>query len=538
MAEAKQAPRTEPAHSILYDPASLARVENIPDADSLLQTITPSLKNPFNSRQQEAFKSSLAERVLLLWGPPGTGKTTVLAGIILGRLENANATGKPVCVGIGASNYNAIDNVLIEVTELIERRIQQAGNFHLPLTIARVRGDHSQPPRDDRIADIPRRSEDGSRLAKELQAPESCIVVGGTWMQFGKLCEAHSENELPVSEWFDLLIIDEASQLEVSSAAAYFLLLRENANIILAGDHKQLGPIYGFEIREQGEALFDCIFTYLQKAHGLKPVALDQNYRTNDEIAGWPRQRFYHQGYHAFHPKRRLEITIPDYRNTAPPGWPEQLPWSNEYLRIINPEWPVVVLTYDATTYTLSNPFEAQMVAALSYLYRGILNEQEAKPDDKEFWKQCLGIVTPHRAQMSNIRNRLVEAAGMPMNPPPFVDTVDRFQGLERDLMIASYTVADRDFVRSEEEFILNPRRFNVTLTRARSKFIMFVSDAIIQHLPSDAEVARDAAHIQLFVESYCSDFNEKIELPFFDNGSMSLISCRLKGRTAVNETD
>jgi len=530
MAERKPSPRIEPAHSILYDPASLARVEAIPDTDNLLQTAALSLKNPFNDRQREAFALSFTQRILLLWGPPGTGKTTVLAGIILGWLERASSTGEPVCIGVGASNYNAIDNVLVEVIELIERRIQQSGDFLLPVTVARVRSDHSHAPRDKRIIDVPRRSEAGSKLAQQLEAPESCLVVGGTWMQLGKLCQTVNEDKKPVSEWFDLFIIDEASQLEVAAAGAYFLLLKENANVVLAGDHKQLGPIYGFEMREPGEGLFDCIFAYMKEAHGIVPIALDQNYRMNDGLTGWPKKRFYHQGYHAFYPQRRLEIILPDYQGVAPVGWPAQLPWSNEYLRILNPELPVAVITYDAATYTLSNPFEAQMVAALSYLYRRILDEQGVKPSDKQFWQQHLGIVTPHRAQMSSIRNKLVETTGMSVNPPPFVDTVDRFQGLERDLMIASYTVADRDFVRAEEEFILNPRRFNVTLTRARSKFVMFISDAIIQHLPTDAEVARDAAHIQLFVEDYCSGVNERIELPFLDNGSVMNIPCRLKG--------
>jgi len=86
------------------------------------------------------------------------------------------------------------------------------------------------------------------------------------------------------------------------------------------------------------------------------------------------------------------------------------------------------------------------------------------------------------------------------------VDTVDRFHGQERDLIIASYTVADRDFVGSEADFILDPRRFNVPLTRARSKFVMLVCDAVVAHyLPADAEVARDADHLQLFVENHCS---------------------------------
>jgi hypothetical protein len=64
----------------------------------------------------------------------------------------------------------------------------------------------------------------------------------------------------------------------------------------------------------------------------------------------------------------------------------------------------------------------------------------------------------------------------MPPDAPVFVDTVDRFQGQERDVIIASYAVADRDFVASEEEFILEARRFNVTQIR-RSKFVMFVNN-------------------------------------------------------------
>ena len=151
-----------------------------------------------------------------------------------------------------------------------------------------------------------------------------------------------------------------------------------------------------------------------------------------------------------------------------------------------------------------------------------MLEQAEDGQDDEEFWGERIGIVTPHRAQMSNIRNLLEDAAGMLPSALPFVDTVDRFQGQERDLIVASYTVADRDFVTSEERFILDPRRFNVTMTRARSKFIMSVSEALIQYLPSDADVARDTAHLQLFVENYCSIVDESIALPFFDGGGVT----------------
>ena len=58
----------------------------------------------------------------------------------------------------------------------------------------------------------------------------------------------------------------------------------------------------------------------------------------------------------------------------------------------------------------------------------------------------------------------------------------------------------------------------------------MFVSEALIQHLPSDAEVARDAAHLQLFVQDYCSNVDETIVLPFFDRSGAKNINCRLRG--------
>lgn len=280
--------------------------------------------------------------------------SAVLAAIVLAWLERAWREATPITIGVGASNYNALDNLLVWVADLLDRRREMAGEPALPTRIARVRSSYAQRPADPRLADIERNSTAGLNLAEDLDSPSGCTIVGGTWMQLEKLAKRHSHRhsrgEVPAARWFDLLLIDEASQLAVAYAAAYFLLLKEDAA-------------------------------------GMSPSAL------------------------------------------------------------------------------------------------------------------------------------------------PFVDTVDRFQGQERDLIIASYTVADRDFVTSEERFILDPRRFNVTLTRARGKFIMFVSEALIQYLPSDAEVARDAAHLQLFVENYCSTVDETIALPFLDGGGATYVRGRLRGR-------
>ena len=59
----------------------------------------------------------------------------------------------------------------------------------------------------------------------------------------------------------------------------------------------------------------------------------------------------------------------------------------------------------------------------------------------------------------------------------------------------------------------------------------MLISDALLQYLPSDPDVARDAAHLQLFAEQYCSSVCDTIDLPFFERGALSTMRCKLRGR-------
>lgn len=525
--EPKKKP-TEPAYSFFYEPSALAAPALTINPSDVLSRISPVFNYPFNTRQAEAFGASFQQRLSLIWGPPGTGKTTVLAGIVLGWLEEAERSQRKVRIGIGAYNYNAIDNVLSEVANLLAKA-------RLNVRVCRVRSDSANSPEDNRLEDIPRSSAEGKNLAEELSSAASSIVIGGTWMQLAKLSKSVSASSNSLARWFDLFLIDEASQMPVAAAGAYFLLLTEQAHVVLAGDDKQLGPIYGFTMQEAGDGLYDCIFTHLERAHHLDRIALDQNYRNNQVIARWPETRFYPEGLKPNNPHRKLTIELPEKLPEQPTWWPSKLLWSSEYWQLLNPDQPVVVVTYPAKSYNLSNPFEAQLATVLSCLYKHLLLSNYAASDEsfwQDFWAKRLGIVTPHRAQMANIRNLLIDGAGFPRQPAPAVDTVDRFQGLERDLIISSYSVADPDFIRSEEDFILDPRRFNVTLTRSCSKFILLVSDALVQHLPTELKVAQSASHFQLFVQEYCAKTSE-IQFSFLTPSGRENMPCRVKVPTS-----
>jgi DNA replication ATP-dependent helicase Dna2 len=116
--------------------------------------------------------------------------------------------------------------------------------------------------------------------------------------------------------------------------------------------------------------------------------------------------------------------------------------------------------------------------------------------------------VTPHRAQQGLIVRRLRSAFSAEEAPPErvraAVDTVERFQGQQRDVMVASFALGDPDLVGDEEEFLLGMERFNVMVSRARAKAIVLVSEAVVRHLAEDVAVLRGSQLLKGFVEGWC----------------------------------
>jgi DNA replication ATP-dependent helicase Dna2 len=124
------------------------------------------------------------------------------------------------------------------------------------------------------------------------------------------------------------------------------------------------------------------------------------------------------------------------------------------------------------------------------------------------FWQRGLGIVTPHRAQQSLIiqrLHRLFAVTGTTYQQiHDAVDTVERFQGQQRDIILASYAVGDPDTIADEVEFLHSLNRFNVLASRARAKLIVLLSQEVVHYMAGDITILRDSGLLKSYVETFC----------------------------------
>lgn len=99
------------------------------------------------------------------------------------------------------------------------------------------------------------------------------------------------------------------------------------------------------------------------------------------------------------------------------------------------------------------------------------------------------------------------------------MDTVERFQGQERNVIIASYVLGDPDAIADEDEFLMSLNRFNVMVSRPRVKLIVLVSREIVDHLSGDLDTLRDSRLLKVFADSFCGD-PRPMTLRFIEEGA------------------
>jgi hypothetical protein len=142
--------------------------------------------------------------------------------------------------------------------------------------------------------------------------------------------------------------------------------------------------------------------------------------------------------------------------------------------------------------------------------------------DDEEFFRSGLFVVSPHRAQNRAIRRKLRALRGW--SARPFVDTVEKMQGQEAEVVIVSYGVADPEFAVQEAEFIYSLNRLNVAITRARTKTIVCLPAPLLQGSPTVLEVPEAAAGL-----AYVRDLIQGIETQ--DKGMVYTVGGSIQAR-------
>jgi hypothetical protein len=247
---------------------------------------------------------------------------------------------------------------------------------------------------------------------------------------------------------------------------------------------------------------------------------LDVNYRSNKTLVDFSHNAGYRRTLSSHSPDLRLHL-LPSATPAVP--WPSSLFQTPEWDALLDPDHPATCFVYPEGSSSQWNAFEAEAVAALVMrLYGRMANQLDNERDaagailppsnaaysPAQFWEKAIGIVTPHRAQEGLIVGKLQRSfSGTGTTLAQIrdaVDTVERFQGQQRDVIIASFALGDPDAIADEDKFLLSLRRFNVMASRARAKLIVLVSREVVDHLSNDIDVLRDSQLLKQYVESFC----------------------------------
>ena len=514
-----------PCADYLWNVQAMSRatvVRNLAEVRHDVEDRLLSQDRPLNTTQWKAWQDSLSHRAWLVWGPPGTGKSTTVRAIILGAVLDALRDGRPLHVLLSASTYTAIDNVLLDVAkDIVDLMPGVCDVFRLRSSFQPAPGNIA--PTIELELDRRNPSQGIQSLRSRLQNPADVLVVGATPEQVHNLLTCN--NDPARAEWFDLVLIDEASQMDVAHSILPISAIASNGAMVLAGDPLQLPPIHQAEPPNELEDIVGSVYAFWQLVHQVQESSLGVNYRSNETIVDFARHTGYGSTLRSHSPQLCVDLlsAIP---TVQPTNWPAPLFWTSEWAQLLNPDQPAVCFVYDDGRSSQCNNFEADAVAALLFLLQGrmacqLRNEKNAVTNQTfppcttpyetiDFWQKAVGVVTPHRAQQGLIVTRLLQVFNATGEMADWireaVDTVERFQGQQRDIIIASYTLGDPDQITEEEEFLMSLNRFNVIASRARAKLVLLVSQEVIGHLAHDTDVLRESRLLKQYAEMFCSN--------------------------------
>ena len=452
-----------------------------------------------NEKQKEFILKS--NRYSLLQGPPGTGKTSgALAHAILARLYNGQDLDKRITGLVTGLSNKSINEVMIDVVELLERYDSTFDTHKLENTRI-VRLSYDKPNNiSDKIEYLNYNESTDIEILNNLimdvgkshqQTLNSSnnnyehLVVFATPGKIdgliGKLFEGSTAEDgyKRAYDFFDLLAIDEASMMPMYQLIMSSAFIKEDSQVMLAGDQRQLSPVQKYEWKDEKRTSIvenlphlsaldyfrylrgddvDNIYDDSPKSPEVNiPITkLNETYRCHKVVTEFLRRTVYKQDDINY--TSNVVNTLPSI-NANTKG----------LNTVLDSDAPLTVIIHDDDTSKQVNLVEATMLSALT----------KEIPES-----ESIGIVTPHNAQKGKLKTLCQNSS---------VDTVERFQGGEKDIMFLSTTVSEPTHLSNEEEFILSLNRLNVALSRMKKKLVVLVPESIFNLVPDDIDTYDEA---------------------------------------------
>jgi len=450
------------------------------------------LLHPFEESKRAYIGGHGDTPALLVQGPPGTGKSYATAFALFARLQGAMAAGQDCRALLSCKTHAATDVLLDNVARvrdllrtLAARHPEAVAGyidprlFDLPLYRARPRG--GVPDGVAALRRAEERAPDEPRNVDAIMAGRWCVVAATPGAIYQMVKERWPDN-LFGHDVCDLLALDEASQMNLPEAAMAALPLKGSGALIVVGDHRQMPPIVKHDWSVEPRRTFRSYRSYESLFLALlerRPpmIKFAESFRLHRDMAAFLREEIYRKDGIAYHSHRRELL----------PPFAHQDPF---VAAVLAPAHPIVVVVHDEESSGQRNPFEGSLIApVLEALADGDTYNLDAE--------HGLGVVAPHRAQ----RAALQEAVPALVRRDPTtgavtlsaVDTVERFQGGERVAIVVGATESEPAYLLAASDFLLDPRRLTVALSRAKRKMILVASQSIFSLFSADEETFANA---------------------------------------------
>lgn len=436
---------------------------------SSLSIVKDDEKIDANQKQDQVIKKALvADDYFLIVGPPGTGKTSIFARRLIEELyKDSNKN-----ILVIAYTNRAVDELCEAVCEAF---CSNNGSCEKYIRIG-TELSCGEPYRHRLLQNISQ----GVKSRKEL-----LDILNNQRIFIGTLASIIGKPELFDIKKFDIAIIDEASQILEPQIIG---LLPSFDKFIMIGDHKQLSTITlqsedkskveNKELTDIGlydcrESLFERLYRTCQKNNWTQAYdTLTYHGRMHIDIADFVNRQFYNNQLKAATERQEKPLHYESYDIEKP-----------IHNLLVNNRIAFISTSAEKNyLYDKTNETEASIVVniarSLVEIYRK--NEINFNP------QKTLGIIAPYRNQIALIKQK-IEEIGIEELQDIMIDTVERFQGSQRDVVIVSFCFKSpyqlRYFTNMDREHKVD-RKLNVAITRAREQLFLVGDENIMKQNP------------------------------------------------------